>query len=291
VKPHVNNHTAAVVQYFTTGLVAGGLGTAAAAAAAAAEEEEEVASRTTCGHRFNLYFYCLKGVLGAIQPLRTAAASIPQQQQQPVLPAAWDGVVCLQQQQQSGQLLVALSAALGSLQAAAATAAAHMTNWSQQQAENKSQLQRSHQLVTQAAATCAAVEAQQQPGGCTSGQQRRMRAQQLKQLRVTHSKLQQEYQQLLPTVLPAPAPVLSSLADALDIVAGRLAAVIPSSLCCNNLSCSNMASVSESFALVRGKGCVCGGCTSGVAVRGAQAARCVTHGMSQGVACCLTAVS
>jgi hypothetical protein len=32
------------------------------------------------------------------------------------------------------------------------------------------------------------------------------------------------------------------------------------SSCCNNPSCVNVSTVSEGFALVRGKGCVCGGC-------------------------------
>jgi hypothetical protein len=37
-------------------------------------------------------------------------------------------------------------------------------------------------------------------------------------------------------------------------------AAVPSSACCSNPCCSNLSGVSASFALVRGKGCVCGGC-------------------------------
>jgi hypothetical protein len=39
-----------------------------------------------------------------------------------------------------------------------------------------------------------------------------------------------------------------------------LAAAVPCSYACNNWGCRNLSTVSEGFALVRGKGCVCGGC-------------------------------
>jgi hypothetical protein len=38
-----------------------------------------------------------------------------------------------------------------------------------------------------------------------------------------------------------------------------LCAAVPCSACCNNPRCSSLHGVSASFALVRGKGCVCGG--------------------------------
>ena len=45
------------------------------------------------------------------------------------------------------------------------------------------------------------------------------------------------------------------------VAAGEaLCAVMPCSACCNNPRCSSLDGVSASFALVRGKGCVCGGC-------------------------------
>jgi hypothetical protein len=39
-----------------------------------------------------------------------------------------------------------------------------------------------------------------------------------------------------------------------------LCAAVPSSACCSNPRCTNLAGVTAGFALVRGKGCVCGGC-------------------------------
>lgn len=53
---------------------------------------------------------------------------------------------------------------------------------------------------------------------------------------------------------------LSGVAGALQAASSALAAAVPCSYTCNNLSCSNLSTVSEAFALVRGKACVCGGC-------------------------------
>lgn len=39
-----------------------------------------------------------------------------------------------------------------------------------------------------------------------------------------------------------------------------LSVLIPSRYCCNNPGCGNMAGPSESFHLVRGRSCICGGC-------------------------------
>jgi hypothetical protein len=35
---------------------------------------------------------------------------------------------------------------------------------------------------------------------------------------------------------------------------------LPSRFCCGNKECTNLASLSECFALIRGRACVCGGC-------------------------------
>jgi hypothetical protein len=83
----------------------------------------------------------------------------------------------------------------------------------------------------------------------------------------------------------------------LDLLQGLgelLCAVLPGASCCNNPVCRNLGTVSEAFALVRGKACVCGGCqVGGVAqaagvdageqgscgmLEGALAARCVSAG-------------
>lgn len=62
-----------------------------------------------------------------------------------------------------------------------------------------------------------------------------------------------------PLSVPA-SPSLLSL-PALLIAAGEaLCAAVPSSACCSNPRCNNLSGVSAGFALVRGKGCVCGGC-------------------------------
>jgi hypothetical protein len=42
-----------------------------------------------------------------------------------------------------------------------------------------------------------------------------------------------------------------------------LCAQHPSRFCCNNPRCSNFATASEAFLLVRGKACACGGCLGG----------------------------
>jgi hypothetical protein len=53
---------------------------------------------------------------------------------------------------------------------------------------------------------------------------------------------------------------LLDLASGLGVAGGALCTALPTRFFCNNPSCSNMAGVSAGFALVRGKGCVCGGC-------------------------------
>jgi hypothetical protein len=52
----------------------------------------------------------------------------------------------------------------------------------------------------------------------------------------------------------------SGVAAALQAASSALAAAVPCSYTCNNNHCRNLSTVSEGFALVRGKGCVCGGC-------------------------------
>jgi len=37
-------------------------------------------------------------------------------------------------------------------------------------------------------------------------------------------------------------------------------AAVPNRYGCNNPACTNLTTVSDAFALVRGKSCVCGGC-------------------------------
>jgi hypothetical protein len=69
--------------------------------------------------------------------------------------------------------------------------------------------------------------------------------------------------------LSAPASTsLLSLCKCLCTAGEALCAAVPSSACCSNPRCTNLDGVSAGFALVRGKGCVCGGCLglqSGVA--------------------------
>jgi hypothetical protein len=50
------------------------------------------------------------------------------------------------------------------------------------------------------------------------------------------------------------------VAAALKAASKALAAAVPCSYTCNYWGCRNLSTVSEGFALVRGKGCVCGGC-------------------------------
>lgn len=58
----------------------------------------------------------------------------------------------------------------------------------------------------------------------------------------------------------APVDSLLQFAEQLQSAAAALCAAVPSRRCCNNPGCSNLGTVSEAFALVRGKGSVCGGC-------------------------------
>ena len=68
--------------------------------------------------------------------------------------------------------------------------------------------------------------------------------------------------QVLPitTDLQRAAVLLPSLPTALSAAGEALCVAVPSSACCSNPRCTNLAGVSAGFALVRGKGCVCAGC-------------------------------
>jgi hypothetical protein len=76
---------------------------------------------------------------------------------------------------------------------------------------------------------------------------------------------------------------VTTVADGLRAVGEALLAGLPCAYTCNYPYCSNFSTVSEGFALVHGKACVCGGCvgvssaaaaaTAGAAPRGALAAR------------------
>jgi hypothetical protein len=91
---------------------------------------------------------------------------------------------------------------------------------------------------------------------------------------------QQQYLQLLAKEQQAAdmwdCSELQELSRVLLCVGQGLCGSVPCSFCCNNPACSNLGGVSEAFALVRGKGCVCGGCLGGLEGqdrRGAVAAR------------------
>jgi hypothetical protein len=58
----------------------------------------------------------------------------------------------------------------------------------------------------------------------------------------------------------APVSEVESLPDECVAAGEALCAAVPCSACCSNPRCTNMGGVSAGFALVRGKGCVCGGC-------------------------------
>jgi len=62
-----------------------------------------------------------------------------------------------------------------------------------------------------------------------------------------------------PAVRP-PLTEVQLLAAALQDSARVLLAAVPNRYGCNNPACTNLATVSDAFALVRGKSCVCGGC-------------------------------
>jgi hypothetical protein len=55
---------------------------------------------------------------------------------------------------------------------------------------------------------------------------------------------------------------LLTLQQSLQSVGQALCAAAGSSSCCSNPGCTNLSTVSECFALVRGRQCVCGGCTA-----------------------------
>jgi len=57
-----------------------------------------------------------------------------------------------------------------------------------------------------------------------------------------------------------PTQLLDALSSAMLSASDILWAAIPSRYSCNNPTCLNVSGVSESFALLRGKACVCGGC-------------------------------
>ena len=78
-------------------------------------------------------------------------------------------------------------------------------------------------------------------------------------------------QQLLLLPEAVPQPLLTGLAKSLHVV-GQLLSSLPSWYRCNNFDCARLGTVSEGFALVRGRSCVCGGCVAGLAT-GEAAAR------------------
>jgi hypothetical protein len=57
----------------------------------------------------------------------------------------------------------------------------------------------------------------------------------------------------------------------MDQAGGLLCAALPGSCSCNNPGCKNLGTFSEAFALVRGKGCMCGGCKAGGLAQGVHA--------------------
>jgi hypothetical protein len=85
---------------------------------------------------------------------------------------------------------------------------------------------------------------------------------------LTRSRRQQrakdeKWQQLQTTCIEA----LGELEQQLGMAGGALCvSALPP--CCNNPGCSNLGSVSEAFGLMRGKGCVCGGCSRAAASSG-----------------------
>jgi len=66
----------------------------------------------------------------------------------------------------------------------------------------------------------------------------------------------------LPELVENAVQGMRALQEALLRMGQLLSVIIPSRYCCNNPGCGNMAGPSESFHLVRGKSCVCGGCVS-----------------------------
>jgi hypothetical protein len=68
---------------------------------------------------------------------------------------------------------------------------------------------------------------------------------------------QQQQQQQHSAVI---ATSLKELKEILHVTGTVLCTGVACGSCCNNPSCVNVSTVSEGFALVRGKGCMCGGC-------------------------------
>jgi hypothetical protein len=70
-----------------------------------------------------------------------------------------------------------------------------------------------------------------------------------------------------------------------------LCAAVPCSACCSSPRCTNLSGVSAGFALVRGKGCVCGGCLGMQAGEPARAVACQGRLMAARWDCLLAAVA
>jgi hypothetical protein len=64
----------------------------------------------------------------------------------------------------------------------------------------------------------------------------------------------------LPQLPADAAAAVSRLVSNLKDVADLICAGLPSRFCCNAPGCVNLSAVIEGFGLVRGPGCVCGGC-------------------------------
>jgi hypothetical protein len=92
------------------------------------------------------------------------------------------------------------------------------------------------------------AQRQQQQKGCHDSKHKDASAQQLAQL--------------LQDIVAEGAvyEACGELEESMQRIAGCICSQVPCRLCCANVSCTNLGSLSECFALVRGRTCVCGGC-------------------------------
>jgi hypothetical protein len=166
--------------------------------------------------------------------------------------------------------------AAGELNAALTAAAPHLQQWQLGAASLSAELADVRQRLLSTDATL--MDTREQLSHSSLSRQRRA------QLQLQETQRNKEWNEAVKLqwgvalkLVPGPRPLLTGLAKWLHVM-GTLLSSLPSRFHCSNFDCASLSTVSEAFALVRGRSCVCGGCVAGltgseVASREVHAAR------------------
>jgi hypothetical protein len=134
--------------------------------------------------------------------------------------------------------------------------------WNQAYSQGQADLQREERSIQKAEATIVKLRMQVQ---CLSPQQRRSLQAAEAGLLSRRQGLQWHRSKwsISNQALKENFRLFDCHARCLQEAGAQLCSLLSTRFCCNNPRCSNMATASEGFLLVRGKSCVCGGCLMG----------------------------